>query len=323
MVVPFVAAMWIVPESPRWHIMRGNEWAAEVSLHWLRGRRPALIDREIERIRKEIAAKRRERVSINLLWDRRVLRPFVISMCMMFFLQMSGFNVMVYYCVSIFQLSGSTVDPSVASIIVGVVLLLSCFLALVVVQFMGRKVILVVSIFGMSVCHSVLGACFYIVEQSSGPVPYMAGVDNSTETTTVAAMAEANPAGWLPLVAVLGFLVFGNVGYGTLIWVVTAELLPARVRSVANSVIICFAFVVGFVVAKTFVDLAQSINTSGTFWLYASFCLVGTIFTWIWVPETKGKTIEEIEEYFRGGQKRAGRPPGDESPGDVPMKTVA
>ena len=78
--------MWIIPESPRWYVMKGNEWAAEVSLKWLRGREVELIDREIEKIKKEIAIRKRERNSITMLLEPQVLKPFLISLAMMFFL---------------------------------------------------------------------------------------------------------------------------------------------------------------------------------------------------------------------------------------------
>lgn len=283
MVLPFVVAMYFVPESPRWLIMRGNEWAGEVALKWLRGRGTESLDREIEQIKKEIRIRKRERMSITQLLEPEVVKPFAISMMMMFFLQMSGFNVMVFYCVSIFKMSSSVVEANLASIIVGVVLLISCFVALGVVSQLGRKVMLVTSIFGMSVCHMTLGACFYLEQQYPG---------------------HEYPVGWLPLVAVIGFLFLGNIGYGTLIWVVTAELLPPKVRAMANSFIICFAFITGFIVAKTFVDLIQSpLRESGTFWLYGSVCFIGGIFTLVFVPETRNKSIEEIQDFFRSNKK--------------------
>ena len=76
---------------------------------------------------------------------------------MMFFLQLSGFNVMVFYCVPIFAGVGVSLNPYVASIIVGATLLVSCFVALAIVSQMGRKIILVMSIFGMSACNILLG----------------------------------------------------------------------------------------------------------------------------------------------------------------------
>ena len=69
----------------------------------------------------------------------------------------------------------------------------------------------------------------------------------------------------------------------------------------ANSFIICFAFITGFIVAKTYVDLVESpLNYAGTFWLYGAICFVGGVFTAVFVPETRNKSIEEIQRYFAG-----------------------
>ena len=127
---------------------------------------------------------------------------------------MSGFNVMVFYVVTIFETSGSSLDPNLSSIVVGCVLLISCFVALAIVSQLGRKPILVTSILGMSVSHIVLGTCYHL-----------RGTLDPTETTP-------DYLGWLPLLAVVSFLFLGNIGYGTLIWVVTAELLPPKVSCV-------------------------------------------------------------------------------------------
>ena len=135
---------------------------------------------------------------------------------MMFFLQMSGFNVMVFYVVTIFETSGSSLDPNLSSVVVGSVLLISCFIALAIVSQLGRKPILVTSILGMSVSHIILGTCYHLRRTLS-----------PSETTP-------DYLGWLPLLAVASFLFLGNIGYGTLIWVVTAELLPPKVSCVGG-----------------------------------------------------------------------------------------
>jgi len=125
-----------------------------------------------------------------------------------------------------------------------------------------------------------------------------------TYTSTLAPPAEfvddhrVGVLGWLPVLTVVIFLFMGNIGYGTLIWVVTAELLPPKVRSIANSIIICFAFLCGFVIAKTFVDLLESLGQAGTFFLYGAICVVGTLLTALFVPETRGKSIDEIQKFY-------------------------
>ena len=111
--------------------------------------------------------------------------------------------------------------------------------------------------------------------------------------------------GWIAPLSICVLLFIGNGGYGTLIWVVTAELLPAKVRSVANSVIIGFAIVLGFLMAKTFADLLEGIGGSGTFWLYGSVCALGALFTAVFVPETRGRSIEEIQKFFRRVERRS------------------
>ena len=128
---------------------------------------------------------------------------------------MSGFNVMVFYVVTIFETAGSSLDPNLSSVVVGSVLLISCFIALAIVSQLGRKPILVTSIFGMSVSHIVLGTCYHL-----------RGTLSTSETPDY--------LGWLPLLAVVTFLFLGNIGYGTLIWVVTAELLPPKASCVGS-----------------------------------------------------------------------------------------
>lgn len=157
-VIFFVIGMICVPESPRWLILKGKEFSASKSLEWLRGRENAqaeqAVDREIEKIKRDIAAKKKERVSLTQL--RTAWKPFLVSLGMMFLLQFSALNVIVYYAVSIFQISSIAIDPNLASVIVGITLLVSCMVALAVVSRLNRKIMLVASILTMGICHIVL-----------------------------------------------------------------------------------------------------------------------------------------------------------------------
>ena len=85
---------------------------------------------------------------------------------------------------------------------------------------------------------------------------------------------------------------------------ISAELLPPKVRSISNSIIICFAFLCGFFISKTFVDLLEGIGEDNTFFLYGGICIVGTLLTALFVPETRGKSIDEIQRFFTKSRAR-------------------
>ena len=248
-VIFFIFGMLWVPESPRWLILKGHEYSASKSLEWLRGREnaqaEAAVDREIEKIKRDIAAKRKERVGLTQL--RTAWKPFLVCLGMMFLLQFSALNVIVYYAVSIFQLSAISIDPNLASIIVGLTLLVSCVVALLVVSRLSRKLMLVVSMLSMGLCHIVLGICFHVQQNElsrgetastglGGAVVSASILEEATQapevllTTTLAPIVKATPddhrpgvLGWLPVLTVVTFLFMGNIGYGTLIWVVTGK----------------------------------------------------------------------------------------------------
>ena len=103
--------MLCVPESPRWLILKGREFSATQSLEWLRGsenaQAEAAVNREVDKIKRDIAAKRKEHVSLTQL--RTAWKPFAVCLGMMFLLQFSALNVIVYYAVSIFQLSAISI----------------------------------------------------------------------------------------------------------------------------------------------------------------------------------------------------------------------
>ena len=99
----------------------------------------------------------------------------------------------------------------------------------------------------------------------------------------------------------------------------TAELLPPKVRSIANSIIICFAFLCGFLIAKTFVDLLEGLGRSGTFFLYGAICIFGTLLTALFVPETRGKSIEDIQRFYNRTTPAART---DENVENTPLRTI-
>ena len=270
-VPPVVIGMTFVPESPRWLILKGRQTDALESLRWLRGRNvEESIAREMGQIKLDLEKERQTKASLRDLlacW-----KPFLNSLLLMFLMQFCGMGVLLYYTGVIFEQARSTIDSRISFILVGVALVFSCVCSVIIVPRFSRRALMLGSLFGMSVLTTVLGTSLYFIEQTPRDQELGPGL------------------GWLPLATVLVFLVVGNAGFGTLIWVISAELLPPKVRTLGNSIAICFSFLMGFVVCKTFVNMVALINNSGAFWLYAGINLVGGIILYFTLPETGDKS---------------------------------
>ena len=122
-----------------------------------------------------------------------------------------------------------------------------------------------------------------------------AATDNCT--TSVPAIHTAG-LGWLPLLLLMLYIFFFNLGYGSMIWITVAEILPLHVRSVTNSLSVGFTCVCSFLTSHTFTVMMKTIKGEGVFWLYASISFLGFVFIALFVPETKGKSEAEIQEFF-------------------------
>ncbi len=113
-------------------------------------------------------------------------------------------------------------------------------------------------------------------------------------------VSELDPPGWIPLVALMVYVVSFSVGYGPIPWLMMGEIFPGRIRGAAASVSTAFNWSCTFVVTKTFMDLQAALGAHGVFWLFAAVLLASTAFTFFFVPETRGKTLEDIERLYTG-----------------------
>ena len=134
MIIPFVIGMFFAPESPRWLFLKGRDEEGEKALEWLRGTsQRSVITQEIIEIRKENKEKMEIKVTAKSLLEPSTLKPFLITLTMYFFMNMCGMNIMIFYCNSIFFYSSSNFDSNVALIIVAFILLISSFIAIVII----------------------------------------------------------------------------------------------------------------------------------------------------------------------------------------------
>ncbi len=281
----------VAPESPRWFLQRGREFSAIRSFEWLRGRGGGVAEAELEATKRAMVREKREESSsvVALLpcW-----KAFLAASMLLFVYVASGLHVLLAYATDILtSVKGSIDFARTGALIIGVCQLISCPLAVLVVSRAPRKPLLVISTFLVAGCQGTLGWCLRREEFTSNPE-----VDSiqpaQTEPTAVEEEYSFSPV--LALVAACLSVVAGNAGFGTLAWVCAAELMPTRVRAVANAVLVCGVHLAVFLVAKTYADLSLH-GRDNAFFTYAAYCAMGGAIALV-IPETRLKTPEQIEE---------------------------
>lgn len=200
---------------------------------------------------------------------------------LMVFQQFSGINAVIFFTVPIFKSAGSNIDPSISAIIVGVVQVLTTFLAAVLVEKAGRKILLIQSSAVMCICLTVLGVYFRL--KNSGH--------------------DVSNIGWIPLMSLVMFIVSFSLGYGPIPWMMMGELLAPEVKSIATSFTVLFNWTAVFIVTKTFPILNESLGSDITFWIFAVIMAVGTLYGFKSVFETKGKSSAQIQFILSGDKQ--------------------
>lgn len=280
--VPFFLLMLLTPETPRWFVSKGRPEDARKALQWLRGKN-LNIDKEMRDLtRTQADSDRTSGNAFMQLFSYKYKAAILISLGLMLFQQLSGINAVIFYAASIFKMSGSTVDENLSSIIIGVVNFISTFLATAIIDRLGRKMLLYISSVSMITTLVTLGAYFYIME---------AGVD-------------VTAYGWLPLACLVIYVLGFSIGFGPIPWLMLGEILPSKIRGTAASLATGFNWTCTFIVTKTFHNIIDAIHMYGTVWLFAAICLVGLFFVIFFVPETRGKSLEDIEKKLTGGPRR-------------------
>ncbi|KAK7868581.1 hypothetical protein R5R35_009471 [Gryllus longicercus] len=283
----FVATFFWMPESPLFLLSKGRAAEARRALRWLRGSdfdiQPE-FDALLASVEKPAPEAREKASLLGLLrtnpFRSTTVRAFSIVLGLMFFQQMSGINVFIFYAVQIFNEAGSNLSGHVSAIITGVVHFVASLIASITVDRVGRRFLLLASSCVATVCLTALAVYSYL--HSSGH-----------DTTSYS---------WLPLAALLVYLSMYSVGFGTLTWFMMAELMPERSKGWASSAAVCFNRVLTLLLTKECPILMERVGQDVVYGAFAGFCLVACVFVWVCVPETKGKTKEEILEML-GGDK--------------------
>lgn len=261
----FLLLALFIPESPRWLAMKGRTDDAYATLAKIGGGDYA--NNEL-RAFEENAAKEEEQGGMRLLLSKPFRRVLIIGIIVAMFQQWCGTNVIFNYAQEVFQSAGYDVDNTFINIVVtGIANLIFTFVAIYTVDRLGRRALMLIGAGGLAGIYFTLGLCYYL---------HMSGI------------------------VMVGLVVLAIACYamslGPVTWVLLSEIFPNRIRAVAVATGTFALWVASCTLTYTFPFLNKGLGTYGTFWIYAFICTCGFIFFWRKLPETKGKSLEELEK---------------------------
>lgn len=261
----FFVLMFRVPESARWLIKNGRVEEARSILKKMGG--SAYANKEIKDVSSTVREIDSKKVDLRFLFHKRILKFIIIGIFLAFLQQWSGINVVIYYAADIFKAAGFNLQQMMLNIVViGMVMVLSVFITIFTVDKFGRKKLLLIGTGVMAVVYGLIGYSF-LLEETGTPIVVLVLINVMVYSFTLA----------------------------PLLWVVLSEIFPTRIRGAAVSVAALAHWVGNFTLTFSFPTIKENLGWAQNFWLYGVICLAGFLIIYRVLPETKGKTLEEIE----------------------------
>ena len=202
------------------------------------------------------------------------------------FQQITGINAIIYYADQIFSSAGFTTpaaQTTVTTWAIGAVNVLATLIAIAFIDRLGRRKLLLAGLIGMGISLIVVGVAFqFIVNNAAG----------------AAAAAGPSAAGVVTLLALVGFIICFAFSMGPVVWTVINEVFPGHIRGRAVAVATAVNWGAAFLVSQFFLSVIGAIGNSLTFWLFALFCGIAWVWIYFRVPETKGQSLEQIQQLW-------------------------
>lgn len=324
----YFVALFVVPESPRWLVMKGREQEGLEVLSKANGSEQAAV--ELKAIHESVANdSNKEKVKISEIFKPAMKLVLTIGLVVAVLQQITGINSVFFYAPMIFEQSGIGTDASFSqAILVGLTNLVFTILAIALIDRFGRKPLLSFGVAGIAICMFVLASGFWtaeytLTEEKVNLLPQeinraeLRGLTGKTFDSDVelknaitAALGEKSARefesilisqaikinSFLILFGILGFVAAFAVSIGPVMWVLFSELFPNRLRGVAISFVGLVNSGISFLVQLVFPWELANIGSAGTFFIYGIFAAIGFVFVMAIVPETKGKSLEELEK---------------------------
>lgn len=261
----FLLLAFIVPRSPRWLIKKGLKKEAHEVLSRIGGKDYA--DQEVADISSTISDEETNVVNFREIFEPKVFKIVLLGMFLALVQQWAGLNSIFNFSHAIFKDAGLDVSTAMVSIVSqGVTMLVFCVIAMLIVDKVGRKSLMLVGSFGIALIHFLIGRSFH---NGQGGI-------------------------WVVVLMVVAIAIYATT-LAPVMWVLLSEIFPNRVRGVALGISVTTLWISNFAVAQTFPLMREAWGTDGTFWFYGGFlCFAGIVLKFT-LPETKGKSLEQIE----------------------------
>lgn len=290
-IILFISMLYM-PETPRWLMSKGREKESRKIMN--RIERPEQIEASLRAIQLDIDKSRTENSTIRELFKPWLRNALIIGVGIMFFQQFIGINTVIYYSPKIFMMAGfnDAVSAIWASVGVGVINLLFTLLSVFFVDKVGRRKLYFVGMTGIAVSLILIGICF----------------------ATVNTLGDIGKYFFVLLIFI--YVIFFAISIGPLGWLIVSEIFPQKIRGIGTSLGSLSVWIFNAIVSFTFFKIAKLFtisnteiyidgenigNPAGAFWFYAVIAAIAIVWGYFYIPETKGISLEKIEEFWRKG----------------------